>query len=205
MLLRALFFYPISVIVILIVWVFAPLLCLFYTREWRRDRMKRVAFERGDDPYTLYDFPRQYLIKLFRWAQTHDNAVDEHFYGMFDKEDETTLHEWHNSWYKQYLSRIEWGRRNPAYGFRFSVLGATVTDDQSYREHQHVLFGKKWLITVWYDITGKPEAFLIEGGLPFKPFANIKFGHKNNRSDGDDTRLMYAGRLITLKDYKSPW
>lgn len=55
-----------------------PIACLFIYKEARTDKVKRLS----SASMTLQ---REYLHPLFRWWNTHDNAMDEGYWGWYSK------------------------------------------------------------------------------------------------------------------------
>ena len=73
-----------SILVEVFCYILTPVIALFTTTEERTDRVKRM----GNVQVTM---PRTYLQKWCRWFQTHDNAVDEYWYGVFTEDSPVRL------------------------------------------------------------------------------------------------------------------
>jgi hypothetical protein len=185
MYIRVALYYPLGLFSTILTWVLSPIICIPYRWEPRTDRVKRF-----DPSYNQYTFLRQYLLKCFSWFGTDDNAHDEYFWGVFGFEN-WSIEEYEASWWKQYICRVLWICRNPAYKFGRDILGFQLKEGYTVKETSGTRFTK----TVWTNLDGS-SAFLIEGGLGFKPLDNIKFGWKAHK--GFD-RLMLADRLLTMR------
>ena len=94
---------------VLLTWLLAPLLALFYTkidgREW--------------------------LIKPLRWFQTFDNPLDEWRTGDYYKHCQWINWDFTKPFHR-YLARVFWLCRNPAYGFA-QWLGIVPTGNEVLR------------------------------------------------------------------------
>lgn len=179
----------------LVTFILAPVGCLFYYWEERTDRVKRLAYERGENPYKQYTIARQYLYWPFDYITTDDNAVDEYFWGMFDMED-VSLDEYHQSWWLQYYARVRWVWRNPAYKFGRRFLGFDVVKNAKVVSN-HIVIGKNVMeTTLWTNPDGS-KAFLIEGGFDVPLLKDIKYGWKAHKGFN---RLLIADRTVTFRD-----
>ena len=123
---------PLAVIVILSTIFMVPIACLFTRLEIRTDTMKRRAKDLGEPSYTQYTTLRTYLKPAFNWFQTHDNAMDEYWYGGYDDfiNDRCTQETYDKSWLLRYYNLVMWGWRNKAYWFRYAWLGIPQSFDE---------------------------------------------------------------------------
>ena len=111
----------------LIATIFAPVIALFITRAERTDRVKRL----GNTQVTQQ---REYLINPLYWFQTHDNAVDEWWWGYFNESSvlayfrEATQDKYEGSAFFRYACRVMRLWRNCAYGFSYNVFSKPLDD-----------------------------------------------------------------------------
>jgi hypothetical protein len=195
-----------SVLVEAIGYLFMPFICLFTRQEERVDTMKRRAKEWGDSPYTQYTAMRDYLPKWLNWFQTHDNAMDEYWYGGYKDwlNDRFTQKTYDTSWLLRYYNRVKWGWRNNSYGFQYFYLGVPE-ESKPYKTFQEGFenSGGRWVKIEVYE-----NYFLYESQEPNGEggYKSYKFGWKSHRSappiDGRKN-VMYANRIITTtRKYK---
>jgi len=123
---------PIAFIVTISAYFIVPIACLFTRLEIRTDTMKRRARDLGEPEYTQYTTLRVYLHKSFNWYQTHDNAMDEYWYGGYDDfvNNRFTQDTYDNSWLLRYYNLVMWGWRNKAYWFRYAWMGIPQSFDE---------------------------------------------------------------------------
>jgi len=177
--------YPVSLVATLIAWVASPVLALCVRKEYRLDVVKRYG-------KATVGFDRYYLWKWLNWFQTHDNACDEYFWGVYGDSDKVTVEEYEASILLRYWYRIAWLTRNPAYGFGHTVLGfprddATITKSKTWKTFE---------ITTWSNADGR-KAFNVKGNLFLTKqyYLSINIGWKAHKTF---TRLMQADRLISF-------
>ena len=168
--------------------VLAPMVALFVTKAERTDRVKRL----GNQQVTML---REYIVKPLYWFQTHDNAVDEWWWGCFNESSalayfrEATEAEYHASAFFRYACRVMWLWRNSAYGFAYHlygrVLGETISTSTNGDESKGF----------WYLLTRRKSSWQLKMKIPAgsKFFININIGWKTHKGF---PRCMYAGRLI---------
>lgn len=65
---------------------------------------------------------RDKLWGIFNLWSTHDNCVDEFFYGKYDSKDTTTQVQYNNSRWVRYRFRVKWLKRNTAYGWTYKLF-----------------------------------------------------------------------------------
>jgi hypothetical protein len=133
--------------------------CLFVRHEIRTDRVKRM----GNQQVTMM---REYPIKLFTLWSTHDNALDEYWWGLFGDE-KWTIEEYKASWWKRYISRVRWLYRNNAYGWLYTCFSQPV--EPLLKQYTKGVDGDAY----WYNVEIYKSSFLIEGYLPFNKFFPI--------------------------------
>ena len=180
----------------ILTWVFAPIIALFYFKELRIDTVKRFNKE-------VKAFDREYIWKYLNWFATHDNAVDEYFWGFYKGDwldkllfgkivSDWSIEEYDSSPIKRWWVRVRWLWRNPAYKFSHDVLGFQCDEKCIESINKY----KNFEITTWLNLDGS-RAFLVVGGIGFKPFNNLRFGWKPNKGF---SKLMFADRIISLRD-----
>jgi hypothetical protein len=177
-----------------------PVAALFTVRELRTDRVKRSPWDNGT--YTLV---REYLPKPIRWSQTHDNAVDEYWYGAFNTDShfrflrEATQEDYDSSWWIRYCCRVHWMYRNNAYGFLYNLFSRPL-EELSYKKEHGIEDGGAfwWLLQVY------PSIFQLELQIPIwktNRYMTINMGWKPHKGF---PRVMYANRIppfAALKEY----
>lgn len=179
-----------AIIIELFCWITAPIACLFVRKELRTDRVKRLNNE------TL-TFDREYLIYPFSLWATHDNAVDEMWWGKFSHPwiDNKSQFEYDNSRWLRYVCRVLWVWRNTAYGFHYEYFGRPVEDS--------VVYTKGIKNTgFWYKLQVRTSSFQLQAQIPTggKTYQDINLGWKEHRGF---PKLMYANRIIGFRTYKS--
>lgn len=167
---------------------------LFTTRAPRFDVVKRLNKEK----VTL---ERDYLIAPFYLWQTHDNAVDEWWYGVYNEKDywkkarEWTQGDYDNSWWIRYYCRIKWLYRNTAYGFHYKFFSRPVeylTKLYTYGEEDS---GK-----LWFNLELYPSSWKFEAQIPLwsNRYYSINIGWKEHK---EMPRKLYANRIIGFRKY----
>lgn len=185
MYLRWVLYYIPSLFMTLVGWILSPILAMCVRKEYRLDVVKRF------DKHVL-GFDRYYLWKQLNWFQTHDNACDEYFWGVYGDSDKVSIEDYIDSSLLRYWYRICWLCRNPAYGFGHTVLGfprddSTITDN---------FIWKSFEITTWTNSSGR-RAFNIKGNLFLTKsyYLSINIGWKAHK---EFSRLMQADRLLSI-------
>ena len=166
----------------------APLVGLFIMSEERTDRVKQL----DNKQHTMM---RDYLVKPLYWFQTHDNAVDEWWYGAFNRESilayfrEATQIKYDSSRFFRYACRVMWLWRNSGYGFAYNIFGKVLDDTLWIKESGVEKLG------FWYKYTQRKSSFQLKMTIPTPWFwyLDINIGWKNHKGF---PRVMYAGRLI---------
>lgn len=174
-LLWLLYFIP-ALLVEWVSWVLSPITALFVFTEPRTDRVKRL------DNQTL-TMDRDYLIKPFFYLfQTHDNAVDEYWYGCFNKKSRfETVRNWTQKDYDssaiiRYFCRVAWLMRNSGYGWTYLLFSIPVGEG----------FQLKGIHPIWgsyyndYNIGWKAHK-----GFPLQLYANRIIGIRKKEEQHD--------------------
>lgn len=110
-----------SLAIELICFLLAPLAACFVITKQRTDTVKRY----GKEYRTM---PRDYLQKYVYWFQTHDNAVDEWWYGVYNTDHwfafarAWTQADYDSKRWVRWYCRLMWLWRNPAYGFHYALF-----------------------------------------------------------------------------------
>ena len=168
--------------------IFAPLIGLCIAHQERTDRVKRL----GNKQVTMQ---RTYLIKWLYWFQTHDNAVDEWWWGCFNESSalayfrDATQAQYDKSAFLRYACRVMWLWRNVGYGFAYNVFGRKLDEELWIKERGVEKQG------FWYKLTQRRSSFQLKMTIPTPWFwyLDINIGWKTHKGF---PRAMYAGRLI---------
>ena len=171
--------------------ILAPLVALFVTKAERTDRVKRL----GNGQVTML---REYLIKPFFWFQTHDNAVDEYWWGCFSNDSffpylrNATQEQYDGSSFLRYVCRLFWMWRNCAYGFSYNLFGRELDEVVSVSETGDKASG------YWRRVTKRKSSFQYQAHIPlvWKVYADLNYGWKKH--DGF-SRVMYGARVIAFR------
>lgn len=187
-----LYFIP-ALLVELLCYITNPLACIFVRREVRLDRVKRL----NNRQVTMM---RDYPIRLFSLWNTHDNAIDEWWYGAYNDDSyfnylkNATQADYDNSWLIRYLCRVHWLMRNNAYGWLYKFFSVPVEPMLKWRTS-----GQEDK-TFWYSLTTYPNSFQLEMQIPLGArFFSINIGWKAHKGF---PRKMYANRIIGFRKYK---
>lgn len=175
-----------------------PFVALFTVREMREDRVKQHPH---DD--AIVTIPHDYLINPLRWFQTHDNAVDEWWYGAYNTEDwlpaarSWTQADYDNSWWIRYYCRVKWLYRNNAYGFLYNLFSVPVEDLETVEE-----IGIKGLRGgTWSELKVYKSSFQyeVQKAITTDRYLSINIGWKSHKGF---PKKMYANRFIGFRKYK---
>lgn len=187
-----LYFVP-ALAIELLCYVLAPVLAIFVTYGYRTDVVKRL----NKQEHTLL---REYLIKPLYWFQTHDNAVDEWWYGMYNVDHwfefarNWTQEDYDNSPLIRYYCRVMWLWRNCAYGFHYNLFSRAKEYASSMAIHGIEDEG------FWYQLQLFESSFQLEAHIPVGPkYISINIGWKAHKNI---PRLLYANRIFSLRSYK---
>ena len=167
--------------------IFAPLIGLCITHQERTDRVKRL----GNKQVTMQ---RAYLIKPLYWFQTHDNAVDEYWWGCFNESSvlsylrNATQEQYESSAFFRYACRVMWLWRNCAYGFSYNVFSKPL--DEVISEVEQGVKGGKWSC-----FTQRKSSWQFKATYPIRDWFKItvNIGWKEHKGF---PKLMFADRPI---------
>ena len=171
--------------------VLAPLVACFITKAERTDRVKRL----GNGQVTLM---REYLIRPLYWFQTHDNAVDEYWWGTFYKTSmipyvrNASQADYDSSAWLRYLCRVLWLWRNCAYGFSYNLFGRDLIGEEVVTETGNEKSGK------WQRFTLRTNSWQLKAHYPigFGLQLDVNIGWKVHKGF---PRAMYADRIISFR------
>lgn len=190
----ALYFIP-AILIEVCCYILAPVVALFIRQEERTDRVKQI----DNQEHTLV---RDYLIKPLMWFQSHDNAVDEWWYGAYNKDHyfsfakEATQDYYNNNARFRWYCRLMWLWRNCAYGFHYNLFSKPFEEPTSEKT-----FGTKKK-TFWYRLTTRPSSWQLEVHLPLilNKYMSLNLGWKAHKGF---PRLLYANRIIgPIRDFE---
>ena len=167
--------------------IFAPLIGLCVAHQERTDRVKRL----GNKQVTMQ---RAYLIKPLYWFQTHDNAVDEWWWGCFNESSvlayfrDATQDKYEGSTFFRYACRVMWLWRNCAYGFSYNVFSKPLDETISVIE-QGDPKGK------WSRFTQRRSSWKFKANYPIRDWfkLSVNIGWKEHKGF---PKLMFADRPI---------
>lgn len=178
----------------LMCFILAPLVACFVRSELRHDSVKRL----GKRYVTI---PRDYLITPLYWFQTHDNAVDEWWYGTYNTDHwfafarNWTQADYDRSRFIRYYCRVMWLWRNCAYGFHYNLFS---------RPREREVLGQIYTAGVegkglWVQLDVYPSSFQLQCHVPLgNRYLSINIGWKAHRHM---PRLLYANRIIGFRKY----
>ena len=185
--LRWLAYFVPALLIEVLAMLLTPLIALFVTTELRTDRVKRL----GNQTLTM---ERTYLIKVFRWFQTHDNAVDEWWWGCFNESSvlayfrDATQDKYEGSAFFRYACRVMWLWRNCAYGFSYNVFSKPLDETISVIEQGD----PKWK---WSRFTQRRSSWKFKANYPIRDWfkLSVNIGWKEHKGF---PKLMFADRPI---------
>jgi len=190
-LLWLLYFIP-ALAIELICYLLAPIVACFVTSRLRTDYVKRWRVEAGTF--------RDYIITPLYWFQTHDNAVDEWWYGMYNTDHwfafarAWTQSDYDRSALIRYYCRLMWLWRNCAYGFHYALFSRPK--ETASRVYSKGLEG----VGFWYELKLFKSSFQFECQVPLGArYLTINIGWKAHKQTN---RLLYANRVIGFRKYK---
>lgn len=198
MILRWLAYLIPSILIELMCYLLAPVVALFIHSEERTDRVKRL----GNATVTMQ---RDYLIKPLMWFQTHDNAVDEWWYGLFNDTSyfrflrEATQLDYNTSTWIRYCCRVHWLWRNCGYGFLYNLLGRDLEVPKQKSTTVRVYGIKNQ--GLWYEYTRRLYCFQLEAQIPLYGLRHLSINIGWKEHDGFP-RALYANRIIGFRKYK---
>lgn len=169
-------------------WLTNPIVCLWVRKEPRTDTVKRL--NRG-----TFTFDREYLLDRFMLWQTHDNAVDEGWWGLYDIKllRGKNQADYDTTWWIRYYARLWWLARNTAYGFHYAWFSRPFEEPIQIIEK-----GVKDTIG-WSRLTIRPSSWQYQALKPFwfGKVNSINIGWKAHKGM---PKLLYANRPIGLRN-----
>lgn len=171
--------------------ILAPVVACFITHAERTDRVKQL----GNKQITLL---REYLITPLYWFQTHDNAVDEYWWGTYYKTSmipyvrNATQAQYDSSAFLRWLCRVLWLWRNCAYGFSYNLFGRDLIGPEQIKITGNEDKG------FWYKYITRSNSWQLKAHIPlcFNIRIDINIGWKVHAGF---PRAMYADRLIAFR------
>jgi hypothetical protein len=142
---------------------------------------------------------RDYIINPLYWFQTHDNAVDEWWYGMYNTDHwfafarSWTQSDYDRSRFVRYYCRLMWLWRNCAYGFHYALFSRPK--ETASRVYSKGVEG----VGFWYELKLFKSSFQFECQVPLGArYLTINIGWKAHKTT---PRLLYANRIIGFRKY----
>lgn len=191
MIIWIIYFVP-AILIELACYFFAPFVALFVTTGMRHDVVKRLNKQ-------YVTMPRDYLIRPLFWFQTHDNAVDEWWYGVYNTDHwfsfarNWTQADYDRSRFIRYYCRVMWLWRNCAYGFHYALFSSPKETFATV--FVHGIEGQGF----WYQLQLFKHSFQFECHVPLgSRYLSINIGWKPHKTT---KRLLYANRIIGFRKY----
>lgn len=182
--------FPIGLLIEVFCLVTNPIACIFVTTKERTDKVKRFNKQ-------VVTMPRDYLFGWFYLWQTHDNAVDEGWYGLYDIGllKGKTQEDYNKSKLIRWYARVWWLTRNTAYGFHYVLFS---------KPKEPVLYIKTRgdeSKGFWYEFKLFKSSFQLKANIPIygKRHLSINIGWKEHTFM---PRKIYANRIIGFRNYK---
>ncbi len=171
---------PIYFIIGLIFAFFSPLAVCFIKRSPYTTTVKRYKKQ-------VVTLNRDKLVPLLKWFDTHDNATDEYWYGMYDNTVNYTQEYYDTHRMYRWYCRYRWLLRNSGYGFNYWISRKYATPILSTTEYKY------------FTLEIRRDSFQLTGFHPFLfgKWNSVNIGWKEH--DGFP-KLIFAGRLIGLRD-----
>lgn len=144
---------PFVWLVTFLCWWTNPIACLFVYKAPRTDKVKRL----GKQVVTL---DREYLKGWWYLWQTHDNAVDEGWYGAYDilLLRGKTQEDYDKSKLIRYFCRWWWLKRNTAYGWSYKLFSVPLDKGWQINKKIPLAFGYANHINIgWKSHKGMPK------------------------------------------------
>ena len=180
-----------------------PIIARNYRLELRTDTMKRRAAQRGEPRYTQYTELREYLPEKWAGYQTHDNACDELWWGLYDSSvnNRYSQEDYDTKAWLRYYNRVAWLTRNKAYGFSYTEFGAPKGTSVGHTfTHGVEDSGELWVCIKTHEHWFHYEAQVPTGNGKYR---SVNIGWKANRSapplEDGTYNVMYANRLAWFK------
>lgn len=166
-----------------------PIACLFVRRSLQTDVVKRLNKQ-------TVQLPRDNLIWFFKLWQTHDNNVDEGWYGLYDIPflANKTQADYDQSWLIRYWCRVWWLSRNTAYGWHYWLFSRPK--ETAHQQYSLGIQGKGF----WYSLKLFNASFQFECHIPLgQRYISINIGWKPHKNK---PKLLYANRVFGLRKYQ---
>lgn len=182
----------------LIAWLLTPIVALFVTTSSEKLTSSRVSTP----------MIREQLQKYVYWFQTHDNPVDEYWYGRYNLKSifpyvrNMTQKKYDDSKVARYVMRMLWMFRNTAYGIHYALIGKSARDEENpIKEYSHGVFRQD---RFWYYLRiYENNSFQFKGQFPLLPiifginiFNDFNLGWKTH---GGTEKCLYANRVIGIR------
>jgi hypothetical protein len=187
-----LYFIP-ALAIELVCYLLAPLVACFVRKELRHDVVKRLNRQ-------YVTMQRDYIITPLYWFQTHDNAVDEWWYGMYNTDHwfafarAWTQLDYDGSALIRYYCRLMWLWRNCAYGWHYAMFSRIK--ETACRVYAKGIEGAGF----WYELKVFKSSFQFECHVPLGArYLTINIGWKAHKQKD---RLLYANRIIGFRNYQ---
>lgn len=188
---------PLSLTVELICYILNPIVAIPTRSEVRTDKAKRLG--------GVVTIPRDYLIKPLMYFQSHDNAVDEWWYDLYNEDSffkwlrKATQKDYVSSWWLRYVCRVMWLYRNNAYGFLFNWFSTPIEPLD-----KEVVKGVEDSGKFWINYKQYKSSFHLEMQIPIlftNRYYSLNIGWKAHRS-APKPQKMFANRFIGIRQYK---
>lgn len=187
-----LYFIP-ALAIELMCYMLAPVVAFFATSKVRMDYVKRL----GRDANLI----RDYIIAPLYWFQTHDNAVDEWWYGVYNTDHwfkfarDWTQADYDSKAWIRYYCRLMWLWRNCGYGFLYALFSRPKESDP--KTYTHGSEGDGF----WYLLNIFNSSFQLECHVPLfgVRYLSINIGWKAHKLT---ERLLYANRIIGFRKFR---
>jgi hypothetical protein len=169
-------------------WLTNPIACLFTTRKLGTDTVKRLD-------KNIVTLERDFLLPIFKLWNTHDNFVDEGWYGLYEIPflKDKTQSDYDNSWLIRYWCRLWWLTRNTGYGWHYKLFSRPK--EISGNVYTYGIENKGF----WYELKSYPSSFQFEMQVPLGiRYLSINIGWKAHKLM---PRLLYANRIIGFRKY----
>lgn len=188
-----LYFIP-ALLIEWVCWLTIPIVACFVVKRPRTDVVKRKG-------KIIVTMDREYLWGILNLWNTHDNAADEGWYGMYQLKiwwlwwidtSMWTQMDYDSSKFIRWYCRVWWLQRNTAYGWHYLLFSTPKETILYYRTT-----GIEGL-TYWYRLEVYPSSFKYE--MQFRitrsRFFSMNIGWKEHKLM---ERKLYANRIIGFR------
>ena len=180
----------------LLAWLVTPIVALFV-----KNSEEKITSSSIDAPMI-----REQLQHYVYWFQTHDNPVDEYWYGGYYKESffpyvkKMTQEKYDDSKVARYVMRMLWMFRNTAYGIHYAIFSKPERGTPI-KVYSHGVFRQD---RFWYFLKiYENNSFHFKGHLPLLPiikgsniFNDFNLGWKAHK---EVEKCLYANRIIGIR------